>query len=142
MTNATMTKSTLLIDRVSFEAILMTVTDTRLGYEDHGIFTMHIDLQAGTTCVTAGNYALDKPRNDRTAAEPHRAGRAYGMEFIIQVMHVFGVSHWEEIKGKSVYALMYPGRGYVEGLANAKAPEERHFEFARIQDKVVPDGNS
>ena len=77
------------------------IESTMLGTEDHGIFTAYVMLDYGGSGQGFGGYALDTwvgPR-DGTGA---RRGTAYGMQWVIEVCRVVGVTKWEDLKGKHV----------------------------------------
>jgi len=78
------------------------ITSTMLGVEDHGIFTCMLYLDYGGAGQGAGGYAMDTPKNigDKTV----RVGTIFGMQLIIEVLRVVGVSKWEDLPGKHVRA--------------------------------------
>ena len=76
------------------------IKSTSLGYEDHGIMTFFLHLDYGGGGQGFGGYGLDKPNDgDRP---PYRLGTAFGLEAIMRVLDVVGVSEWEKLPGKSV----------------------------------------
>lgn len=81
------------------------IESTRLGPEDHGIFSAYLTLNYGGSGQSFGGYALDR-HNGHRDLRSERVGTAYGMEFIRRVMAVVGVSKWEDLKGKHVRAVM------------------------------------
>ena len=79
------------------------ITDTLLGYEDHGIFTVILTLEyGGGSAQGAGMYSLDQ--YDKETKQ--RYGTAAGMDFIIGIIRACGVDQWEKIKGRTVVAIM------------------------------------
>jgi hypothetical protein len=65
------------------------ISDTMLGFEDHGIMTALVSLDFGGASQGFGGYAL---------------GGAFGVEFIKKVLRVVGVDHWEQLQGQHVRA--------------------------------------
>ena len=76
------------------------IISTSLGGEDHGIFTIYIHLDYGGVCQAFGGWSLDTP-DKKSPKEFHkgRVGTAYGMNFIMNVLHTLGVSTWEKLPG-------------------------------------------
>lgn len=78
------------------------ITGTMLGYEDHGIMTMIINLDYGDSSGQGfGLFALDTT-NGKEYPFRERVGSAFGLQAIIEVLSVVGVNTWEELPGKSV----------------------------------------
>lgn len=91
------------------------ITSTRLGLEDHGIFTAYIMLEGDAWGCGFGGYAFDQPKKDKSGNFICRAGTGYGIEFIRNVLRVAGAENWEELKGKHVRAKFEGlGGGIVE----------------------------
>ena len=83
---------------------IATIESTRLGYQDHGILTADLTLRWGSSGISVGGYALDRP----TAAHDGSRGRegtAFGLDQIIQILSTVGVSRWEDLKGKQLIVL-------------------------------------
>lgn len=76
------------------------VESTRLGPQDHGIFTATLQLDYGDRGQSFGAYSLDRYNPDTK----EREGTAFGMEFIRRVMKVLEVENWEDVKGKLLRA--------------------------------------
>lgn len=73
------------------------ITNTFLGYEDHGIFTFTIYLEFGGSGQAFGNYGL---------SEKNEAGRVISPiagEVITGILGAVGVSNWEDLIGKVVF---------------------------------------
>lgn len=97
------------------------IRSTRLGYEDHGIFTAMIDLSfgGGSTGQGAGFMCLDRGyKPDPDDYKTIRVGTAYGLDHIMQIMRTVGVENWEDLKGKQVIALRESRWGSIDGLAH------------------------
>lgn len=74
------------------------ITDTMLGYEDHGIltFTLFIDTNEYQCCI--GCYALDIYDREKKCRVPV----AKGLDAIKKILEVVGVKKWEDLKGKYI----------------------------------------
>ena len=107
-------KSELLrIDGIDYKKVLARVEDVRLEIEDHGILTLLVDLhKEGGLHQGFGMYSLD----DWDEKLQRRKGTASGMDFVIQIMKVFGVNKLEDIKGKMCYALYRPDNALIKGI--------------------------
>jgi hypothetical protein len=107
------------------------IEGTHLGYEDHGIFTAWLTLDYGGGSQGAGMMCLDRPASREADGDRRREGTAYGLDWLIRALETVGVSTWEEVRGKRVYALKPVGREWdlVRGLASIDRPRERLFLF-------------
>ena len=71
---------------------------TKLGYEDHGIFTFTIGLKGDGYHIGYGNYNLD------TYDGKERIGTQLGCQMIMDLLKVVGVNNWEDLGGTYVRA--------------------------------------
>lgn len=92
------------------------ITDSFLGWEDHGIFTATLFVDYGGTSQGIGNYCL----------VTKAGGEANGMKFIMGLMSACGVVSWEKIVGKTIFVIS-DDNGRVIGVENL--PTERGNEF-------------
>ena len=76
------------------------ISATRLGIEDHGIFTAWVTIKGDGWGVSFGGYAFDQWSEVRG----RRVGADYGIEFIAQLMAAVGVESWEKLPGTHVRA--------------------------------------
>ena len=74
-----------------------------LGWEDHGIFTVILDVDYGGSGQGIGCHSLDKPWDNGTIT--HRIGTAYGLNYIMAVMKACGVQDWNKLPGRTIYVL-------------------------------------
>jgi len=74
------------------------IKSTRLGVEDHGIFTAMIDLDYGGAGQGFGGYALDGCPVERGAGSKRVPTRLAGL-FIARVLEVLEVGTWEKLPG-------------------------------------------
>lgn len=74
------------------------ITDTKLGREDHGIFTFMIFVEFGHCGCGIGGYCLD-------GYDEKLEGRVFSdksMEVISRILDVVGVDNWEDFPGKYI----------------------------------------
>lgn len=95
------------------------ITDSFLGWEDHGIFTATLFVDYGGTSQGIGNYCL----------VTKAGGEANGMKFIMSLMSACGVSSWEKILGKTIFVLS-DNNGRVIGVENLPTERGNLFIFA------------
>lgn len=74
------------------------ITNTFLGYEDHGILTFSLGLDGGGCYVGYGHRALDEYSEKLDKRVPADKSLAC----IAEVLNVVGVKKWEDLKGKHV----------------------------------------
>jgi len=77
------------------------IKDTMLGIEDHGIMTFMLHLDYEGSGQGAGGYGLDAPIK-QNGEFWKRVGIASGMNLIMEILKVVGVSKWEDLKGKHI----------------------------------------
>ncbi len=76
-----------------------TIVSTRLGMEDHGIFTAWLELKFDGTGQGFGGYALDAPPAERNAVSK-RQPTAFGLGYIMELMRVLEADRWEKVSGQ------------------------------------------
>ena len=88
-----------MIQKESHKILNAQIKSTRLGKCDGPAFTLYLtlDIQDGGG-VSVGGIALDE--YDKKKEE--RVGSAYGMNVIMRVLKVVGVTKWEELTGKFI----------------------------------------
>jgi hypothetical protein len=106
------------------------ITDVRLGWEDHGIFTSYLILDYGGSGQGTGAYGLDQ--YDKETKKRH--GTAYGCDFIIRTMQACGVDEWSKIKGRTILALFKDDDswGPVIGIKPLPTEPGKEFIFAEL----------
>lgn len=92
------------------------ITGTKLGYEDHGIFTFSIDLKLSSpvSYISIGGYALD----GYDAKLDRRTFCAEGLEAIASILKVVGVDNWEDLKGKYIRVKSRGWGGTIDEIGN------------------------
>lgn len=111
------------------------ITGTKLGYEDHGIFTFTIDLKLSNPVayISIGGYALDgyDTKLERTTF------CAEGLEAIASILKVVGVDNWEDLKGKYIRVKSRGWGGTIDEIGNLM--EDNWFNlknyFAEVANK-------
>lgn len=89
-----------------------------LSIEDHGILTLFVSIDFGGSSQGFGGYSLDTwdKKLDR------RVGTSAGMDWILRLLAMFGVSRLEEITGRPVYALK-KSDGWNETIIGLLTPD-------------------
>ena len=72
------------------------ITNVSLSMADHGCLTYGLTLKMGATRCIYGGICIGKGY----LGADHFEGYAKGMEALMRIMDVIGVSRWEDIKGK------------------------------------------
>lgn len=75
-----------------------TITNTFLGYEDHGFLTFSLTVQGSGWGVAIGNIALDEYDSEKEKRVPHPKS----MEVIADILRVVGVDCWEKLEGQHI----------------------------------------
>jgi len=112
------------------------IKSTNLGKEDHGIMTFWLQFDFGGSGQGFGGYALD----DYSEEEKRRIGTAAGMDAIIQILRVCDVNNWEDIQGKTLYAL-YDNDEYgqlIKGIKGLPFESNKIFLMNEWQEKWFP----
>lgn len=119
------------------------ITNTMLGYEDHGIFTCSLTVNYGGSGQSIGGYCLDEPVR-REGEFIGRFGTAYGMEFVARVIKACGVESWEQVKGRTIYVLQDLAEGEsswgtskVLGIENLPTEKGCRFVFGDLADELI-----
>ncbi len=120
------------------------VNSTMLGWEDHGILTVHLGCSWAGGGVSVGGYCLDESTGKPDYA---RRGTAYSLDHVMRIMETVGVDTWEKLRGQSVIVLFDapPGRSTlgmsavgIAGLLNDKVLLfSEHAEKWRTADEVA-----
>jgi hypothetical protein len=100
------------------------ITATHLGYEDHGIFSADISLDYGGAGQSAGGYNLGGPTG-------------FGIAFIKGILGACGVQTWEEVKGRTVFAILDSPHGKVIGLEHLPTEPGSRFIFAELKAELA-----
>jgi len=109
------------------------ITGTFLGYQDHGILTAMLDLDyGGGSCQSTPGLFCDERLGHDTDFK--RRGTAYGMEFVARLMRACGAQRWEDIKGRTVIAIIDHDR--VVGIKPLPTERGTPFRFAELSETV------
>lgn len=88
---------------------LAKITRADIGMEDHGIYGVNIDFDYGGSAQGTGWYSISNES---------------GGPLIEAIMEAVGVRRWDQMVGKTVFALRDPGyNGLVRGIE--KLPTEK-----------------
>lgn len=90
------------------------ITNTFLGYEEHGIFTFSIGLKGDCWGVSFGNRALD----GWSEKDGERCPQPKSINVLTEILSVVGVRKWEDLKGKYVRVETHGPGGRVEKIGN------------------------
>lgn len=104
---------------VTYSGDYMRIKKTALGYEDHGILTAYLICEGSGSGISVGGYSLDRHVEKGRLSE--REGTAYGLDHVMRLMSVVGVTSWEDMPGKQILVLFPNGShlGQVaKGIAN------------------------
>lgn len=102
---------------MSHETLLAKITDTFIGYEGHGIFSISLQLDYGHSGQGFGHYGAS-------------------VEIIEAIINACGANSWEQVKGRTVFAVRDEGwGGLVRGLT--PLPTERGTGFVIERDGAV-----
>ena len=71
------------------------ITNTMLGYEDHGILTIWLYLTMDGSGIGYGGYCLDAYDEE----QKKRVGTAYGLGCIVGILKTLEIDRWEYIPG-------------------------------------------
>ena len=107
------------------------VSGVRLGMEDHGIFTCDITIDFGGTGQGFGGYRLDTYNKVTKKCE----GSAAGLDWIMRLMACFGVSNFDHIEGRTVYAIRKEEYGNIVGLETPSFDPGTPFLIADWQER-------
>ena len=103
---------------------LARIENVSLEIEDHGILTLLIDLHKEEGFHQGfGMYSLDQYDEKLK----RRKGTAAGMDYVIQILNVFGVRKLEDIKGKMCYALYRPDDELIKGIQSLEIDGGKRF---------------
>lgn len=87
-----------------YEKLIGKATNVYLGYEDHGLFVVSIQMDYGTA---GGSQGFSCGLSDETALKAMKG-----------IMSAFGVRNWADIVGRTVYVLKDEGwSGFIRGFA-------------------------
>jgi len=101
------------VETEQYEKTLAKVRAAWIGREDHGILTIGIDFDYGSSGQGLPGVALDAWDSDKK----RRVGDARSIDYINAILDAFGVDRFDKIQGRTIYALRDPGwNGLIRGL--------------------------
>ena len=113
------------------------IESTMLGYEDHGIPTFFLHFGFGGAGQGFGGYAWGQYNKELEQME----GTAAGADLILSILRACGVDKWEEIEGKTMYALYDSERfgQMIKGIKALPFEEGGTFLIEEWQKKWFPE---
>ena len=123
-----------------YSAEINIIKSTRLGTEDHGIFTAMLMCEGAGTGVGVGGYSLDTPAPERKPGSS-RVGTAFGMEWLMRVMRIVGVESWEKLPGQRVL-ILFPETSSHLGLSPvgiANIDTGKALIFSELANEFFPE---
>jgi hypothetical protein len=90
-----------------------------LEIEDHGCLWINLDIDFGGSGQGFGCVALD----DWDEKKKRRVGTAGGLDFIIQILNLFGAKRLNEIEGKPVFALYTNEHHFGDKIIGLETPK-------------------
>ncbi|KKL69476.1 hypothetical protein LCGC14_2114580 [marine sediment metagenome] len=114
------------------------IESTMLGFEDHGIPTFYLQFDFGGERQGFGGYAWGEDNKELKQIE----GTAAGADLILSILKACGVDTWEEIAGKTMFAL-YDSEHYGQTIKGIKAlpfEDGGTFLIREWQEKWFPKG--
>ena len=121
-----------------YERTIAKAESAWIGYEDHGILTVHVGMQLGKGSHQGiPGYALDQWNED----EQRRVGGPQSIEFIAALMAAFGVDRFDKIVGRTVFVLHALGEsgyggGLIKGIEPLPTEKGERVIFADVWEKV------
>ena len=89
------------------------ITNVSLTMEDHGCLTFWLTLEGDGWGCGVGGYCIGK---GYLGAKEFTAERGGGLEAMMRIMDVVGVSTWEDLKGKYL-RVQFPGDGWGDRVS-------------------------
>lgn len=89
------------------------ITNVSLTMEDHGCLTFWLTLEGDGWGCGVGGYCIGK---GYLGATDFTAERGDGLEAMMRIMDVVGVSKWEDLKGKYL-RVQFPGIGWGDKVS-------------------------
>lgn len=102
------------------------VSEVFLGYEDHGILTMLLDIDFGGSGQGFGGMIL----STHDEKSDKNRGTVAGTDLICRMLDLFHVRDLQKIKGRYVIALREKPMGNIVGLRMPKVDGDREFIVA------------
>lgn len=99
------------------------IVKTKLGTEDHGIFTFWLDVDFDGGGVGIGGWALD----EWDPAQKKRVFQSESMEIIQKILETVGVENWEDLSGKYIRIKSDGWGSTVEEIGNLMSEKWLNF---------------
>ena len=99
------------------------ITDTHLGYEDHGIFSLNVNFSYGSSSQGTGHYSICSKHSDSP-------DDVVGIRFVKAIVEAAGVGSWEKLAGRTVYVLVKDG--LIKGIEPLPTEKGKPVVFADL----------
>jgi hypothetical protein len=115
--------------------VVAKVVGTTLGWE-HGCFVAGLELDYGGSGQGTGLYCLDTPVRTEDDKFAGRVGTAKGTEFLMRLISACGADDWNDVKGKTVFAIrdLDGWGGKVIGIKPLPFNPGSEFLFKEVMD--------
>lgn len=90
------------------------IESTRLGTEDHGIFTAYLICVSDGTGQGFGGYSLDTYDTNLK----RRVGSGWGMEHIARIIDVLRAGTWEQLRGRYLRIARHVGSHSIVAIGH------------------------
>ena len=104
---------------------------TRLGYEDHGIFTFDVEFDFGSSGQSFGNYMIGTKNEEARAP----VGSEYGIEVIMGILDAVGVNKWEDLVGRECWIVRDESGFIISVEAPAYREHKGEFNIRKFTDE-------
>ena len=116
----------------NYDAEIAKVDEVHLGFEDHGVYTVHLGFNKGSMHHGTGHLMLTHkpPGSEDHVVNPRVA------EFIVRTMQCLG--DWDKIKGTECLVLYPKDKAYHEriaGIAPLPTRKGRPFIFDEVLNR-------
>lgn len=91
------------------------ISDVSLTMEDHGCLTFYVTVEGAAWGVSLGGYCIGK---GFLGADEFTAENGNGLEAMMRIMDVVGVSKWEDLKGQYCRVQFEDGGGRCYSIGN------------------------
>jgi hypothetical protein len=120
------------------DAVFARCDEVHLGFEDHGIYTVHLGFTLGGGGLHHGTGHMMLSHRDRDSDE--QVPTDWAMPFLLRVMQCLG--NWNQIKGQECLVLYPKGKGMysgekIAGIAPLPSRRGRPFIFDEVLEPKV-----
>ena len=110
------------------------IKDVSLTMEDHCCLTFYVTVEGAGWGVSLGGYCIGK---GYLGADEFTAADGNGLEAMMRIMDVVGVSKWEDLKGQYCRVQLEGWGGRVDSIGNIL--KDKWFNLAEFFREKYPD---